>query len=729
MAEARKYAEWLVANKDKKGTPEFQTVEDAYRAARAEEPDNTFTGRAQDNLESGAEAVADTAQSFGESAVETISDAGRGITHGVRGITLDALTLGNQMLGDQDALDALNTQKRLDQENTSEARERSPFAFGTGEFIGEGIALAPIGGASGAAAKAVTKKALGTGAKALAIGGAAALAAEGASEGFLTAEGDLVDRAEGAAVGAGTNLVMGKALERAQKFLATRKLRGEVNADALEGIHAKQDLAKEYGGYDLTADEALGSQTSLNSLRAAESSQTDAGQALREFTSEQNRNIQARITELTGGSADDFRQASIRLADDLAKAQTASQDQFQAAYRRLDELAKTQDFRLPNQGQLADAVEGAIARQGSASGIGKQVRAIFDDYGLATQVGTPSDAANFLQTVKDGGAAKQQLTFGTYEELRKKLNGLYGSMKLNNNDKALIEEAKSALDGYIDNAMADPKIGGSVTVRAARDARQKFIDYNEKWDMGELTTRLANSMNGEGPKVPVEAAVQRILKDGTGLNLTRTRTMLQDLGEEGQQAWQAMQAAPFVEAFKKATNNAKTLEHGGSYLDPQRFVKEVRRLVPEDQAKRLWGDDAEAIEKTLEAFSLSGQVPAAQTGFNPSGTAKAAQVLRGAGILGGAHPVGRFLRATAGVVLNPLNAAGQEATAQGVLKAARSGELSPIVAQEEVAKAVREFMEVYPSTSRGEIAQTFQAIIRGGTTATVVDNTVEEDEK
>jgi|GEM_PF-2060419 len=35
-ADAEKYAEWIVKNKDKKGTPEFETVAEAYKQARAE---------------------------------------------------------------------------------------------------------------------------------------------------------------------------------------------------------------------------------------------------------------------------------------------------------------------------------------------------------------------------------------------------------------------------------------------------------------------------------------------------------------------------------------------------------------------------------------------------------------------------------------------------------------------------------------------------------------------
>ena len=36
MATAEQYAQWIVANKDKKGTPEFDTVAKAYQLAKQE---------------------------------------------------------------------------------------------------------------------------------------------------------------------------------------------------------------------------------------------------------------------------------------------------------------------------------------------------------------------------------------------------------------------------------------------------------------------------------------------------------------------------------------------------------------------------------------------------------------------------------------------------------------------------------------------------------------------
>lgn len=42
MADADKYAQWIVANQDKKGTPEFETVSKAYKAARQSTQDDSL---------------------------------------------------------------------------------------------------------------------------------------------------------------------------------------------------------------------------------------------------------------------------------------------------------------------------------------------------------------------------------------------------------------------------------------------------------------------------------------------------------------------------------------------------------------------------------------------------------------------------------------------------------------------------------------------------------------
>ena len=64
MANAERYAQWIVDNQDKQGTPEFDTIAAAYRAARAEVP-----AAAPEPIKQAPFSLKDTALSAAHSAV------------------------------------------------------------------------------------------------------------------------------------------------------------------------------------------------------------------------------------------------------------------------------------------------------------------------------------------------------------------------------------------------------------------------------------------------------------------------------------------------------------------------------------------------------------------------------------------------------------------------------------------------------------------------------------
>ena len=70
-ARMRKYAEWLVANKDKSGTAQFQTVANAYKQLRSApaqqtaQPNQSFVGALQYGLDAPLENIATTAKAVG----------------------------------------------------------------------------------------------------------------------------------------------------------------------------------------------------------------------------------------------------------------------------------------------------------------------------------------------------------------------------------------------------------------------------------------------------------------------------------------------------------------------------------------------------------------------------------------------------------------------------------------------------------------------------------------
>ena len=78
---AEKYAEWIVANQDKKGTPEFETVAQAYKLARnktTHEPEKQGGGIGQ-TLGNFAAGAVRGAGSIGATLLTPIDMAARGL--------------------------------------------------------------------------------------------------------------------------------------------------------------------------------------------------------------------------------------------------------------------------------------------------------------------------------------------------------------------------------------------------------------------------------------------------------------------------------------------------------------------------------------------------------------------------------------------------------------------------------------------------------------------------
>lgn len=167
MASADDYARWIVDNESRRGTPEFETVAAAYKAAR-----NAAAAPNYDPTE-------------GMSTTElTLAGIGRGMTAGARA----ALQGISQLVGADSVGAGLVKQSTLDEARRLDAPLMNTTAGKFGNVVGLGALAAPA---------------------ALIPGANTALGAStiGAGLGALTTEGGLSDRALGAAFGAAGGLV------------------------------------------------------------------------------------------------------------------------------------------------------------------------------------------------------------------------------------------------------------------------------------------------------------------------------------------------------------------------------------------------------------------------------------------------------------------------------------------------------------------------------------------
>lgn len=189
MATAEQYANWIVQNADKKGTPEFETVAQAYKIARG------GAGAAKDMTPAQPAGLApEDTPSFGQTA---LIGAGR---------TFDRIGKGMQQLyygatGNDKELAALQERAGSDDAAYAPLREARPWATGIGESL-PSMAI-PAGGA------------------ATLLGNAGRMALAGAAPGLLE-YGSAGERALrggiGAAAGAAVPL-LGAAVKTGKSFL------------------------------------------------------------------------------------------------------------------------------------------------------------------------------------------------------------------------------------------------------------------------------------------------------------------------------------------------------------------------------------------------------------------------------------------------------------------------------------------------------------------------------
>lgn len=97
MATADQYAEWIVKNSDKRGTPEFETVAQAYQQAKAEEAQSPVTASPKEAT------IGDKLAGLGEAGLTLATGATTGMVGALGGV---AKTIGqNYLYGQSDGLE------------------------------------------------------------------------------------------------------------------------------------------------------------------------------------------------------------------------------------------------------------------------------------------------------------------------------------------------------------------------------------------------------------------------------------------------------------------------------------------------------------------------------------------------------------------------------------------------------------------------------------------------
>jgi len=579
-----------------------------------------------------AEAVVDTAVAeapgFAKDSLETFSDFGRGIHAGVNNITRDAMKLGLQVTGSTDHLAYFNETTRQAKEKQAEEAKRSPIAYGAGDIIGEGLALSPIGGFSGLATKGVFKR----------------LAAEGFAEGFLTSNSDNISgRTVDGAIGSGVSMAGGKLMDTVTDWggSAIRAWRNKGDAaDAVTDRIAREvspriKAASDYGGFELSGNTAAATAASLQEMNDIIGKGDVVSHKMVAGIARQEEAITNRAWEFVdqfGADRIPLDESGELVANALDSVRKADRDTFEASYKQLDKIAKTQNFILPNRDRLASQIE-TMDFSDNAAGVATDIKNIFNRYGIGADVNTPEDSVKFLTKRLTEKRPQKELTFGTYNELRKELNGFYGK-PLNGSEKKAIFNAKQILDDHINSAMDDPKIGGTLSVRLARKATEEFKDFHASWDDKAIITRIANSVDGNYGDMDFSKVVTKLTSRSNTTGLQQVKAKLLTQGKAGEATWNSLQQAPILDAMEKAIadTSRNVAENGVIPFNHKAFERALNKNVSKKAQAELWTGakyDAGFMDEAIASWKTRDRVALSAYRQNPSGTAmKIMQQLR-----------------------------------------------------------------------------------------------------
>lgn len=488
MASSEEYAAWIVKNADKKGTPEFTTVAQAYAASRAESPKPVAPAPQADTaggsmLVDGVKGLAAGAGAgFGKTMLGVQRLAGKGL--GALGdMTSSAPTLSDLVAGKKptSALgsagkwlvdDADAGRAKLAAENAP-YKAASPIANATGDVGGSIVATLPVGSMLPNALRAAT------GAKIVGIvPRAAQAAAVGAAYGGVTGTtGSSADTLSGMLVdgarGAGTGAALGGVMTPAAAVL------GAVSGNAMQRLsktsaaeYAKQKVAEAFAR-DARGTLAAGGSTNPLTQAAARLSKLGDEATLADAGGRNTNQLLDTLATLPGRTKDAaynlLRQRTAGVGDRM---RTAAEDALGTSGQRLPTTVES----LITRRETDSAPLYAQLRQTSIQPTQRlsEIVAAADELG-ATKLGREIATARQMPFTLDP-TQPGRWQMADLDHVKQGIDQVLSSRKAMNADGTLTplghayQSLKTRLLGELDAATTNPHTGESLY----RNAREAF---------------------------------------------------------------------------------------------------------------------------------------------------------------------------------------------------------------------------------------------------------------
>lgn len=447
-----------------------------------------------------------------------------------------ALSAGGQLdkvrLGAMDLLGMGNEESNAESVRRAELRnnvlaEQSPVANIAGRTAGGILAAAPLA----VAAEAAVPAGLGM------LGRTAVSTMLGATEGAVEAPYSDETRFENTAVGAlggaaaePISMALQAALKRVPFGVLADKIKGKNSEAAkiarqtvenagydydalkpdtrqiLENISRAEDvdvaiknaMETEFG-FRLTAGEASQDFAQLSAENSARGMSADAGDDLRQFKIEQNRDMTkgaGSLVDETGGTLRNTEGAGAALKAALVAAKNSDKQGYQDLYTEAAKIAKTNDIDIPlSQKSVAESFfESASEHMGTHEGLLTDIGRQLARYDVLDPEEFKTDLPFTIP-----GQEPQSLGIANVEDLMEYLNSKWSATDLTGN--RILSKIKDRLNEETDRALAfDESFTGDATAKAfietSRRARTAFKSYQNMWNARDVFQDLTGTKKG-----------------------------------------------------------------------------------------------------------------------------------------------------------------------------------------------------------------------------------------
>jgi len=601
MATADEYAAWIVNNSAKRGTPEFDTVAQAYQLAKSDE--NTAVTQQQVAPPPQQPGIGDKLVGAGETALTLATGAtggALGMVGGVvKGLTEQILSgeFGTPQAAKEVERSAMRGSQALTYQPRTQAGQEQVQAVG--EFLGAVVPpVLPMIGAPGAILQSVRSAA--PVARATAQRGAAA------AQQAATATGQAIARPVQAATTAvretfGMETPTPAAGARASGVAAATP-QALQRVTTAEGLRVPVTLTK-------GAAEREPGQLAFEK----EQMKGEFGAPLRNRAEENNlqilQNFDAAI-DATGAQAAFAGPTAIgsSVVNSLGSGYQAAKNKTNVAYTTAKKSPESQAAVDINtvvtigrgDQEITDSLIGYI--NGKITGVPSS--AVPD---TARKLLTKMDLAEIDDS---GNLIAKPATVGKLEEFRKELSG---TAKF---DDAVGLRQETILKKLID-AQTEPVSGPLY-----KEARALRTEQARKFENRAIVARLIKNRKGmQDPQVAVDQVFQRSILGGSPEEITFLKRVLLTSGKDGQQAFKELQAATVQHIRDQSTSGVGTDSSGRPLVSPAKLNQIVSQLDKNGRLDVIFGKQEAARMRDLnEVVKYVTTVPPG-TLINSSGTA------------------------------------------------------------------------------------------------------------